>query len=416
MIFQVLGYLRGLTSPSLTTEDLMMQLYTSTSFLLLAMSLLVTGSTYLGESIICSLHSPIMYSDVIPKRMVDTYCYIHATYTVDDGPPYQVDTTLYSMQGLGEVTPTSGLTFHRYYQWVNLVMFLQAACFYLPRFLWRRFENGILGHLQQELNNPLQLQEGKSDQLRKVVHYLSVSEVSHRLYGRRYMLVYIIALANLVAQFFFTDHFLNYEFLSYARRVLEEGSIHQDRVFPKQAKCSLYRYGGSGTLQNYDAICLLPLNILNEKLYLILYVWMVLLLVGTLSTFIYWLLHWVSPGLRRRHLEYHLKGRIRLRNEEAFRNCNKHFGKWLLLHLLRLNIDRRSFQEIINRLCSNKATGLHRTLTNISEDFNETPTPQPLASPGDPSEEENQNQFFLPGNVATRKSAVTFKNEEDLPK
>ena len=26
------------------------------------------------------------------------------------------------------------------------------------------------------------------------------------------------------------------------------------------------RYGGSGTLQNYDAICLLPLNILNEKL------------------------------------------------------------------------------------------------------------------------------------------------------
>ena len=34
--------------------------------------------------------------------MLDTYCYIHATYTVDDGPPYQakVDTTLYSMHGL----------------------------------------------------------------------------------------------------------------------------------------------------------------------------------------------------------------------------------------------------------------------------------------------------------------------------
>ena len=107
------------------------------------------------------------------------------------------------------------------------------------RFLWRRFENGILGHLQQELNNPLQLQvsnilldlfnaipklesgfliqERKDEQLRKVVHYLSVSEVrlnpldmclqsashyqvSHRLYGRRYMLVYLVALANLVAQ------------------------------------------------------------------------------------------------------------------------------------------------------------------------------------------------------------------------
>ena len=146
-------------------------------------------------------------------------------------------------------------------------------------------------------------------------------------------------------------------------------------------------------------------------------------------------LHWVSPGLRRRHLEYHLKvqmkhgnlihresfqlvmlgsifsiciglywlrqiqGRIRLRNEEALKNCNKHFGKvdhqvgifkacpgkWLLLHLLRLNIDRRSFQEIINRLCSAKTAGLQRTLTNISEDFNETPPP--INSSRDPSEE-----------------------------
>ena len=47
----------------------MMQLYTSTSFLLLAMSLLVTGSTYLGESIICSLHSPIMYNDVSGEKL-----------------------------------------------------------------------------------------------------------------------------------------------------------------------------------------------------------------------------------------------------------------------------------------------------------------------------------------------------------
>ena len=31
--------------------------------------------------------------------MLDTYCYIHATYTVDDGPNL-ADTTLYSMHGL----------------------------------------------------------------------------------------------------------------------------------------------------------------------------------------------------------------------------------------------------------------------------------------------------------------------------
>ena len=33
---------------------------------------------------------------------------------------------------------------------------------------------------------------------------------------------------------------------------------------------------------------------------------------------------------------------------------------------------------MMNRLCSKKAAGLQRTLTNISDDFKETPSPQPL--------------------------------------
>ena len=40
-------------------------------------------------------------AQVIPKRMVDTYCYIHATYTVDSEPSKDLaDGALYSMQGL----------------------------------------------------------------------------------------------------------------------------------------------------------------------------------------------------------------------------------------------------------------------------------------------------------------------------
>ena len=70
------------------------------------------------------------------------------------------------------------------------------------------------------------------------------------------MLVYVVALANILAQLYFTDYFLNYQFLrsihniycppnlssySYPRDVFYQGAAHQDRVFPKQAKCSLYR-------------------------------------------------------------------------------------------------------------------------------------------------------------------------------
>ena len=30
-------------------------------------------------------------------------------------------------------------------------------------------------------------------------------------------------------------------------------------------KCTLKLYGASGTLQNYDALCVMPVNMLNEK-------------------------------------------------------------------------------------------------------------------------------------------------------
>ena len=38
-------------------------------------------------------------------------------------------------------------------------------------------------------------------------------------------------------------------------------------IFPKMTKCTFHTYGPSGTIQNHDALCVLPINILNEKIY-----------------------------------------------------------------------------------------------------------------------------------------------------
>ena len=36
-------------------------------------------------------------------------------------------------------------------------------------------------------------------------------------------------------------------------------------VFPRVAKCSFYKFGSSGTMQTHDTVCILPVNIMNEK-------------------------------------------------------------------------------------------------------------------------------------------------------
>lgn len=53
------------------------------------------------------------------------------------------------------------------------------------------------------------------------------------------------------------------------------------RVFPKMTKCTFHKYGGSGTLQVIDAMCVLGMNILSEKIYIFLWFWFILLAVVT---------------------------------------------------------------------------------------------------------------------------------------
>jgi hypothetical protein len=46
-------------------------------------------------------------------------------------------------------------------------------------------------------------------------------------------------------------------------------------------KCIFHKYGGSGTIQRFDALCVLSMNIVNEKIYIFLWFWFIILSVVT---------------------------------------------------------------------------------------------------------------------------------------
>ena len=51
-------------------------------------------------------------------------------------------------------------------------------------------------------------------------------------------------------------------------------------LFPPQVtKCTFHKYGSSGTVETHDGLCILPLNIFNEKIYIFLWFWFVSLAV-----------------------------------------------------------------------------------------------------------------------------------------
>ena len=45
-------------------------------------------------------------------------------------------------------------------------------------------------------------------------------------------------------------------------------------IFFRLTKCTFHKFGTSGELEKHDALCILPLNIFNEKIYIFLWFWM----------------------------------------------------------------------------------------------------------------------------------------------
>lgn len=87
----------------------------------------------------------------------------------------------------------------------------------------------------------------------------------------------VLNLFNVLLQIYLTNCFLGGAFYSLGLKVMKETWTKEmdvlDVVFPKLTKCHFHKYGASGSLQMHDTLCVMALNIINEKIYTILWFW-----------------------------------------------------------------------------------------------------------------------------------------------
>ena len=94
---------------------------------------------------------------------------------------------------------------------------------------------------------------------------------------------------------------------------------------------------------------MLPYNLLNDKLFLVLWFWLLILWIISVANLIYWLFHFLSPKYRLTHIERHLKGHVK-GNQLKF--LNQHFGDWFVLHQMYKNIHLSNFTRLVSKLCA----------------------------------------------------------------
>lgn len=319
--------------------------YKLTLAICMACSLLVTAREYFGDPIDCV---PIGDGDLLQK-LVDTFCWIHSTFTLPKSIGNEV-----AYPGVAKYHGYDGQTrvYHKYYQWVCFMLFFQGVLCYIPRYVWKTLEGGRLKKLTQNLDNPMMTIEEKKLQLNMLTNYFISTLKLNDMYFYQFVFCETLNLANVLFQIYIMDWFLGGEFSTFGLQVLSHTQADQSertdpmiRVFPRMAKCTYKSYGSSGDMQKHDTLCVLPLNILNEKIYVFLWFWFMMLTILTAIGLVYRTATILFVKVRY----YVTAGRARMADKNLLRCVINSIAvpDWFLLHQISKNIDPLNYKELL---------------------------------------------------------------------
>ncbi|TRY63377.1 hypothetical protein TCAL_09030 [Tigriopus californicus] len=339
----LLSSLKGGLSHShehVNTVSTTFSLHRVTAYALLAASLFSTATQFFGGPIHCYAHK-----SQVPSAVLDTFCWTHGTSTVDSDDVKMM--THPGMIGTPSMDEDDTILRHTYYQWVCFVLFFQALFFYMPYKIWKHAENGRIANMvkladEQDENKPNALGEFL------FTHYGSFSCLV-----LKYFLCECLAFVNVFLQIYLMDSFLGGAFIAYGSQVLQHDStsdaIHpMSKFFPRITKCTWSEFSSSGSFQKVQAVCVMPLNVINEKIFLILWFWMLFLFLFTLLHFIFEIIVFLSSvprllvlrGFSPRTPKHLIRTVIRLAD----------YGDWFVLVQLAKNLETTRFKATLEYL------------------------------------------------------------------
>ncbi|XP_054016717.1 innexin inx7 [Hylaeus anthracinus] len=365
--------------------------YRATFLILLISSLLVSSRQFFGEHIRC------ISTAGVEEKVINTFCFFTSTYTV---VKHMNATSLEQGEiphpGVGPAGKDDPVVHHAYYQWVPFVLFFQAIFFYVPHYLWRNAEGGRLKALVTGLrmasmslhDTPLTTDNGitvpskqeRDDKIRQIrVAFLNRIHLN-RPWAYYLGLCEVLNFLNVLVQIYLTDWFLGGAFLGLGQSLADDKYNSRmmdalDVTFPKVTKCLFHKYGHSGSIETHDALCVMALNIVNEKIYVFLWYWFIILAVIT------------GLGLVWRLLTMLLHARNKVFNKVVFQMAcpgkynpwnvltvthECHFGDWLFLYYIAKNLDNYVFKELLHKLAEDMQAKRDEFLRIPSKEEEET--------------------------------------------
>lgn len=295
---------------SYQSNDLIDRLnYQYTAMLVALGAITLAATQYVGKPIQCWV--PAQFTGAWEKY-AETYCFIKGSYFLPDDEHPNEDFIERDNAVIG------------YYQWVPLMLALQAFLFYAPCLIWKALncstginvkdvlentakvkknvtvkerENQVFKaavHLQEalELQRELKSEAGVYSKMRKSGFYLSSV----------YVFTKFLYVLNIIVQFCIFSAFLGTNNAFWGWDIFTDiWSGREWNVtghFPRVTMCD-FTVRVLGALHRWTVQCVLMINMFTEKIYVFLWFWFILVGVLSVISLLYWVVALVGGNFQR---------------------------------------------------------------------------------------------------------------------
>lgn len=274
---------------------------------------------------------------------LNSYCFAQGTFVREAENGEQVKFG-------GNHTGKTRVRYCSYYSWVGLALLLQAVFCCMPYWMWKSWERGRIQALTSEIRCPILDNEIVQKKAESLSEYFLENLHTHNVYAYQYFTYELLTVINAVGQILFMHRFIGDGFQFYGIYVLfmnrDDMEKRIGQLFPMTTICTFEKYNPTGREAEFEGICRLMHNLLNEKIYSFLWFWMHLAAIVSIVVIIY-RIHTLFMSSFRLYLL-----RFTSKNADEIHAVYKklQIGDWFLLMLLQKNVNSEVYKALITRL------------------------------------------------------------------
>lgn len=212
--------------------------------------------------------------------------------------------------------------------------------------------------LQDKYANPDQIcrfcgRSGISDKsaLEQVAIFAKERWGRHNLLAMKYFMCEALSTANILIQTYLLDVLFNGKFLrlgllveSYYRSEILSDPL---KLFPAVTTCTFRKYGNTGYIEEVDALCALPMNVIIAKIFLWMWIWFAILLLLSLINLTCLLLCMAFPCFRILMQKMCYSWHENVDESSYIKLITRgNFGDWFLLLSVKKMVDVADFYRL----------------------------------------------------------------------